>query len=213
VKALRVHAGLAAVLCFLTHARRAVAEDTPPNDTEYFQYGVAVVAEAALSGGDVCPTDTVEPCILGSGGGLAIRVGYRARDPWYFGGAYEFSRHESSNLLKLGVLQQVRAEGRYYFDRGQRATGFLAGGFGLHLYGNEWSAETGGGLATLGGGVEFQISATTVVGGAVMYRLLVPRAWTDSAGVRRADRLLGFGVAHLLALEFTIEVREPLPRW
>lgn len=208
----RVHAALAA-LFFLGYSGRALAEQTPPHDTEYFQYGVSVVAEAALSGGDVCPRATSEPCILGSGGGLAIRVGYRARDPWYFGGVYEFSRHDSSNLLKLGVLQQVRAEGRYYVDRGQRATGFLSAGFGLHLYGSEWSAETGGGVATLGGGVEFQISATTVVGGAVMYRLLVPRAWTDSAGVRRADHFLGFGLAHLLAFEFTLEVREPLPRW
>jgi len=212
VKVTYVHAGLAAFF-FLAYSGRALAEETPPNDTEYFQYGVAVAAEAALSGGDVCPSAADDPCILGSGGGLAIRVGYRARGPWYFGGAYEFSRHESSNLLRLGVLQQVRAEGSYYFDRGQRASGFLAGGFGLHLYGSESSAETGGGVATLGGGVEFQISATTVVGGAVMYRLLVPRAWTDSAGVRRADRFLGFGVAHLLAFEFTLEVREPLPRW
>jgi hypothetical protein len=187
--------------------------DGPPSNTDYFQYGVAVVADATLSGGDVCPEGDSEPCILGPGGGLAIRVGYRARDFWYFGGAYEFSRHDSSNLLKLAVLQQVRAEGRYYLDRGQRTSAFLAFGLGLHLYGNEWSAETGGGIATVGGGAELQISATTMLGGAVMYRLLVPRAWTDSADVRRADRIAGFGVAHLLALELTLEVREPLPRW
>jgi hypothetical protein len=211
VRAVARRATLAAFF-FLAFARRASADD-PPNDTEYFQYGVAVVADAPLSGGDVCPAGATEPCILGPGGGLAIRVGYRARDPWYFGGAYEFSRHDSSNLLKLAVLQQVRAEGRYYLDRGQRTTGFLAFGLGLHLYGNEWSAETGGGIATIGGGAELQISATTMLGGAVMYRLLVPRAWTDSAGVRRADRFAGFGVAHVLALELTLEVREPLPRW
>jgi hypothetical protein len=211
VRAVALRAALVAFF-FVASTRSALADD-PPSNTEYFQYGVAVVADAALSGGDVCPAGDSEPCILGPGGGLAIRVGYRARDPWYFGGAYEFSRHDSANLLKLAVLEQVRAEGRYYLYPGQRTTGFLAFGLGLHLYGNEWSAETGGGIATVGGGAELQISATTMLGAAVMYRLLVPRAWTDSAGVRRADRFAGFGAAHLLALELTLEVREPLPRW
>jgi hypothetical protein len=46
-----------------------------------------------------------------------------------------------------------------------------------------------------------------------MYRLLVPHAWTDSAGQRRADQFFGFGLAHFFALEFMLEVRDPLPRW
>jgi hypothetical protein len=46
-----------------------------------------------------------------------------------------------------------------------------------------------------------------------MYRLLVPHAWTDSTGTRRADAFLGFGFAHFFAVEFILEVRDPLPRW
>jgi hypothetical protein len=191
----------------------AADPEPPPQNVEYFQYGVGLVLETALSGGDVCPAGAPTPCILGSGGGLGLRAGYRSRDPWYVGGAYEFSRQDSSNLIRLAILQQFRVEGRYYFDRGMRATPFVAGALGGMLYGGEWSASTGGGLVSLGAGLEYQVSATTMIGCAPMYRLLVPRAWTDSAGQRRADNVLGFGFAHFFGLELILEVREPLARW
>jgi hypothetical protein len=200
----------------LLAARPAVgSDDAPPSDArrDALQVGVAFAAETVASAGDVCPLSGTAPCILGSGGGVAIRVGYRAGDPWYFGGAYEFSRHESSSQLRLAILQQLRAEGRYYFDYGDRATGFLAAGFGGHLYGSEWGAVTGGAVGMAGGGVELELSPTTVIGGAVLYRALVPRAFTDSAGLRRADGLLGFGLAHVIGLELTLEVRNPFPRF
>src|SRR5687767_10734860 len=109
-----------ALLCLLVtaglgFARTAWAEPGSTSDREYLQYGLALAAEAVASPGGVCPPDSVNPCILGSGGGVGLRFGYRARDPWFVGGAYEFSRHESSNLLRLAILQQFRAEGRFYF--------------------------------------------------------------------------------------------------
>jgi hypothetical protein len=199
----------------LLAARPAAGSEDAPLDarTDTLQFGVAFAAEAVASAGDVCPPSGTAPCILGSGGGVAIRVGYRTGDPWYFGGAYEFSRHESSSLLRLAILQQLRAEGRYYFDYGDRATGFVAAGFGGHLYGSEWGAVTGGVLGMLGGGVELELSPKTVIGGAVLYRVLVPRAFTDTAGQRRADGLLGFGLAHVIGFELTLEVRDPFPRF
>ena len=188
--------------------------EPPPNSLEYFQYGVAIAAETVGSAADVCPSGAGRvPCILGSGGGLAIRVAYRSRGPWLVGGAYEFSRHDSSNLLKLAILQQLRAEGRYYADRSTRLTPYVGAGAGLALYGPEWGAVTGGAVATLGGGLEFQITQSTVVGCAPMYRAFLLRGFQDSAGQRRADRYLGFGLAHFVALELIFEVREPLPRW
>jgi hypothetical protein len=208
---------LAATACsaaFLTARPAAGSDEGRTSDTgDALQVGVAFAAETIPSAGDVCPPSVTAPCILGSGGGVAIRVGYRAGDPWYFGGAYEFSRHESSSLLRLAILQQVRAEGRYYFDYGHRATAFVAVGFGGHLYGSEWAAVTGGALGMAGGGVEFELSPTTVIGGAALYRMLVPRAFTDTAGQRRADGFLGFGLAHVIGLELTLEVRNPFPRF
>ena len=193
--------------------RSAAAQPVSTSDRDYLQYGLALAAEAVASPGGVCPPNGVNPCILGSGAGLGVRFGYRARDPWFVGGAYEFSRHDSSNLLRLAILQQFRAEGRFYFDRGDRVTGFITAAAGFHLYGNEWAASTAGPLASLGGGVEVEISPSTTIGCMASYRLLVPRRWVDGTGVERANEFLGFGFSHLVGLELTIEVRDPLPRF
>lgn len=185
----------------------------PPTNVEYFQYGVLFAAHTVASANDVCATGTDTPCILGSGGGPGIRVGYRSRGPWYVGGIYEFSRHDSANLLRLAILQQLRAEGRYYAEMGTRLSPYALMGAGFTIYGNEWTAETAGLVGALGAGFEFQISETAVVGMSLTYRPFLLRGWTDSAGARRADQHLGFGTAHLITLELVFEVREPLPRW
>jgi hypothetical protein len=177
------------------------------------QIGMSLAAETVLSPGSMCPSGAAIPCILGSGGGIAVRLGYRLGPAWYFGGAYEFTHHDSSNLLRLAILQQLRAETRYYFERGTRATGYLAAGAGVHLYGSEWVATTGGPAASVGAGVEFELSANTVVGCAAMYRMLFPHSYEDSAGQARAQGPLGFGLVQVLGLEFVLEVRDPVPRW
>ena len=184
-----------------------------PTSVHFIQYGVAIVGEATVSGGDVCPADATAPCIIGSGGGLAIRIGYRAREPWFVAGAYEFSRQDAANLLRLAILQQVRADARYYFDHGDRLTPYLAGSLGAAFYGNEFSSQTGGVTAFFGGGVEYQLSEATVIGAAAGYRPFMFRGWTDTTGQRRADRYLGFGFAHFAALELILEVRDALGRW
>lgn len=209
--------GLTAVAVAVAAATspRAGAEPAgpPPTNFHYAQYGAGLSTETTLSAGDVCPADATTPCILGSGLGPAIRVGYRSRGPWYAGGAYEFSRQDSSNLLRLAILQQLRGEFRYYFDAGKRTTPYLTGGLGAAFYGNEWGTDTGGVVSFLGAGVEYQLTRTAVVGASVAYRALLLRGWTDDAHQRRADRFLGFGLAQLMALELIVEVRDPLPRW
>ena len=180
---------------------------------EYFQYGVAVAVEKLASGADVCPAQAKTPCILGSGGGLTIRMGYRSRGPWYVGGAYEFTRMDSSNLLRLAILQQLRAEGRFYLDAGNRLTPYGHFGFGAAFYGNEWTVSTGGPTASAGVGLEFQVTQSTVIGGALGYRAFLLHHWTDSTNEQRADRYLGFGLAHTIGFELTLELRSPLARW
>src|SRR5690606_22974903 len=123
---------------FLLSGRPALAQDDhipqatrpPPSSLEYLVTGIALSAETVASPADMCPDDASDtPCIIERGLGLAIRAGYRTRGPWYAGGAYEFSRHESSNLLRLAIMQQLRGEMRYYIDLGTRATPYF--GFGL----------------------------------------------------------------------------------
>src|ERR1041384_763485 len=80
----------------------ASAQERAPRATEhYLQYGVGFTAETVPWPGGICPSNAEAPCILKSGIGLAVRVGYRTRGPFYLGGAYEFSRQESSNLLRV----------------------------------------------------------------------------------------------------------------
>jgi len=203
-------------LARLGHTRLASAQESqpPPNNAEYFQYGVALTVEQLASGGSVCPKGALTPCILGSGGGLAIRMGYRSRGPWYLGGAYEFSRQDSSNLLRLAILQQLRGEGRYYVDAGNRLTPYASVLAGAVVYGSEWTASTVGAAFGLGLGLEFQVTQSTVIGGSLNYRALVLHAWTDSTGQRRPENTdLAFGLAHLIGFELTLELRDPLARW
>jgi hypothetical protein len=189
------------------------APEPPPISVDEFHYGVAVAFETVASAGDVCPAGAFAPCILGSGGGLAIRFGYRSQSPWYVGGAYEFSRQDASNLLRLPILQQLRAEIRYYLDYGKRVTPFAQAAVGATAYGSEWAVDTGGMVGGLGAGFEVEVSRTAVVGATLIYRPFVLRHWTDTAGQRRADRFLGFGLAHVVGLELTLALRDPLPRW
>jgi opacity protein-like surface antigen len=189
------------------------ASAPPPTSVEYLQYGVSLHTLTLLSGGAVCPVNAGTPCILGSGGGIGLRAGYRSRGPFYLGAAFQLSRLNSSNLLRLGILQRLTADGRYYFDRGNRLTPYLLGGLGGAIYGNEWAASAVGVAFSLGVGVEYQISARTVVTLAPTYQPVLFRRFSDSTGQARAEGPLGFGLAHWLAVQVVIEVRDPLSRW
>jgi hypothetical protein len=204
------------------------APTPPPISSHYLQYGVALTGETVASAGQVCPSGANEDgnttgtassgasdeyCILGDGGGLLIRVGYRSRGPWYLGGAYEFSRQDSSNLLRLAILQQVRAELRVYLTRVTRVSPYLGASLGGAIYGNEWGLDTWGGVSGIGAGLATQVTPTIVLNIALNYRQLFLRRWTDGAGQVRATGPLDFGLAHIVALEFGFEIREPLSRW
>jgi hypothetical protein len=204
----------AATLC-LAMARPASAQavSPPPTSVEFIQYGVSLHTLTLIEGGDVCPDGAPTPCIVGSGGGLGLRVGYRSRGPFYIGAAFQLSRLNSSNLLRLGIQQRLTAEGRYYFDRGNRLTPYLSGALGGALYGNEFAATAGGVALGLGTGLEYQISERTVVTFLPTYQPILFRRFTDSTGQERATGPLGFGLAHWLAVQLVLEVRDPLSRW
>ncbi|HKO92867.1 MAG TPA: hypothetical protein VJU61_17045 [Polyangiaceae bacterium] len=185
----------------------------PPITAHYLQYGVALTGETVLSAGEICPESIDQPCILDDGGGLTVRMGYRSRGPWYLGGAYEFSRQDSSNLLRLAILQQLRAELRLYLTRVTRFAPYVGIEAGGAIYGNEWGYDTWGITSAFGLGVEFQVSPSIVLNLGALYRQLFLHSWTDSAGKPHANGPLDFGLAHIMVLEFGFEIRDPLPRW
>jgi len=196
--------------------RRRGAEPVraPRLHAAFAQYGVAINALANASVGPTCGTAVRAPggghdapCILGSGGGLVIRGGYRSPGPWYIGGAYAFAKMDSSSLFRLGIFQQAWAEMRYLPDTGYRASPYIAWGLGGVAYGNEWGIETGGAMLFGGGGLEFEVSRLAVVGFGVVYKPTLLAGWTDTAGITRP-----LGVAHFLGFELQLEVRTELGR-
>ncbi|WP_437579490.1 hypothetical protein [Sorangium sp. So ce887] len=185
-----------------------LAARPPPLHVEYVQYGVALVAEISLDPGAVCPrSGPLYSCILGSGGGLAIRGGYRSPGPWYFGGAYQFTKMDSSNLYRLGIFQQLRAEMRYLPDIGYRAAPYFSAGIGGIVYGNEWGVETGGALIFSGVGVELEVSRRAVLGVSCVYRPVLISGWKDTANYERAT-----AIAQFVGFELLLEVRTELGR-
>ncbi|MDB4934318.1 MAG: hypothetical protein JWP87_1290 [Labilithrix sp.] len=176
----------------------------PPTNVVYLQYGVALTAEVISAAGPICDNVAV-PCILGPGGGVAVRVGWRGTGALYLGGAYELSKQDPNKLLRLAILQQARAEARYYFVSGRDTEPYLAGGLGVAGYGNEWAVDTWGPAGFAGLGLETQITRRTLIGVALAYRLLYFQRFTDTTGAPRDA-----GVAQLIGLDFVLEQREPI---
>lgn len=198
----------AACVLLLTGAQ-ARADDVsakPPEVTRaFFQYGLSFTAEAVGSAGPLCSSVPSAPCIFGSGGGVAARIGRRARTPWYFGVAYEFSKHDPSQLYRLAILQQLRFEARYYLLTSTKLQPFLLGAAGVNVYGNLWGVDTGGPGASVGIGVEAQVGYAAAFGLSIGYRALGFTSFTDSADNRREG-----GVAHVFGIDLSLETREPL---
>jgi hypothetical protein len=181
------------------------AESLPPPGPQraYIQYGVAFTAEAVAYAGPVC--DSNAPCILGSGGGIDIHVGWRPTEHLYLGGAYEFSKQDANKLFRLAILQQVRAELRYYFPTGKSTRPFLLAGGGVAGYGNEWGIATWGPSATLGGGLEIEFAAGAVVALSLAYRPIYFRSFYDSTPAQHDD-----GIVHFVAFEVALEAQDTL---
>jgi hypothetical protein len=175
----------------------------PPTHRAYVQYGVGLAAEVVASAGPIC--SNVQNCIVGSGGGASITVGYRPETEIYVGGAYEFSKQDASELYRLAILQQVRAEARRYFPTGREISPFLVVGLGVQAYGNEWSIDTWGPNATIGGGAEFELGGGPVLALTVAYRPMYFQSWVDSSTISH-----GSGVAHFVSLEVSLEARDAL---
>jgi hypothetical protein len=180
----------------------------PPTQLDFLQYGAAITFEGRARVGDICPVQAEAPCILGSGGGVGIRVGHRSADGWYVGGAYEFSKQAASNLFRLPILQQARAEARYYPQQGNRASPYLHGAAGAAFYGSEWGVQTYGPMVTLGVGLEFEYTRETFIGIMPVYRVARFNRWQDATGQERPAAF-----AHFVGFELTMEVRSPFSRW
>jgi len=174
----------------------------PPSGHAYLQYGVALAAETVVSTGAIC--SRVDNCIFGSGGGLAVRVGWRPSESLFLGGMYEVSKQDPDQLYRLGILQQLRAEGRRYFPTGHEVTPFLLLALGVGGYGNEWSVDTWGPTGTLGGGIEVELGGPVLLVSAA-YRPMYFHSWVVSS-----TNDLQSGIVHFVGLDIAVEAKDRL---
>jgi hypothetical protein len=174
----------------------------PPSDIVYFQYGVAFSTEQIIAPGPICDRPGA-PCILGGGGGIVVRGGWRSTGPLYLGAAYELTKQDPNKLYRLALLQQARAEARYYLPTARVTEPYAVFSLGVAGYGNEWKIDPWGPATSLGAGVEYQITRQTVVGLAMAYRLLYLGRFTDTAGTARPA-----GVAQLFGVDLVLEQRD-----
>jgi len=180
----------------------------PPLHIDYISYGLGISADFLIDAGAMCRgVPDPPPCILGGGGGLILRGGYRSPGPWYIGGAYQFSKTDSSNIYRLGILQQLRAEMRYMIDMGYRIAPYAMWGIGGMVYGNEWGVETGGASLLGSLGAEWQLTRLANIGMALVYQPMVFAGWVDTAQIER-----DLGLAQYLRVELQLELRSELRR-
>ena len=174
----------------------------PPSQHSYLEYGVALTIEAVASPGTICKL--VDNCIFGSGAGLAIRVGWRPSEELYIGGAYGISKQDPSQLYRLGILQQLRAEARRYFPTGHTVSPFALVGAGVAGYGNEWAIDTWGPEASVGGGIEVDLGGPVLVI-SLAYRPMVFHSWVVSQ-----TNDLQSGIAHFVGIDMAVESKDRL---
>jgi hypothetical protein len=205
--------GIAVSLAWGTTARLSVAATAHPNEATIeppevrleagsVQIGAALTAELLAGAGNICPGGASYPCVIGSGGGLALRAGYRFHFPLYLGAAYEFSKQDAHESMTLAILQQARLEGRYYLPVQGLAVPYLTGGFGAVAYGSEWSFQAIGGMGFVGLGLEFDFSRTSALALAVTYRPILLGSWHDSSGINRPT-----GILTMVGVEISLEQR------
>jgi len=183
----------------------------PESERAYVQYGVSLAAEGVASPGPICKETSIlsliaplSNCILGSGGGISARAGWRPSEVLYLGGAYEMTKQDPNQLYRLGILQQVRFEARRYFPNGREGTPFVLLAGGVHGYGNEWGIDTWGFDASAGAGLEVELGGP-VLDLSLAYRAMYFRAWTDTSEIPHDS-----GIAHFLSFEVSIEAKDAL---
>jgi hypothetical protein len=168
----------------------------------YIQYGVAFTVEGVAHPGPICANPN-QPCILGSGGGIDIGVGWRPTDEFYLGGTYEFSKQDSNTLFRLAILQQARLEMHRYFPTGKSTEPFALLAIGLAAYGNEWTVATWGPSGSLGAGVELELSGGALLDVSLAYRPIYLRSFSDSI-----PAFHDAGVAHFISLQVGLEAQD-----
>jgi hypothetical protein len=157
--------------------------------------------EVPLERGSICPSGAA--CALGLGVGMGVLVERRTADRVGLFAGYDFWLVDGGAVFELGTLHALRVGLRYVLDDALAVHPFVAGAVGALAFGSTASVATAGGLLTLGGGVEVELSESVAFIGAAEAWFFSTAPFTTRDRVDRAD---GFGVNVVLQVTVGISV-------
>ncbi len=195
-----VHGKFAFLLLCIANVARA----EPPSMSYQFGIGMAVRFATRSS---FCRDDA--SCVLGSGAGVVAMMGVRRTEHWYFGGAYEFTKHNAATLLRLGIMQHLRADFRYYIPLADDWGAHLGASPGFIAYGNEWSIQTWGAGLQLRGAVDRRVGGT-LLGMGLLWQTAFLREMADPSRPNETDAAYAAGFVNFFGIELHIEALERL---
>jgi hypothetical protein len=176
-----------------------VSAEAPQTEGVGVRYGVALTTAFVIDAGAMCNATT--SCILGSGAGFAGHLGIDIGRTGYAGLSYAVTKQDPARIYRLATLQELRLDARRYLDTGRnvRPLGLVA--LGVLGYGDQFSVDTWGPHASLGGGAEFELTAETSLLVTASYRIARMSPFLDPSQTQREASWVQF-----LSLEIGLEV-------
>ena len=180
------------------HVEPPLAPLEHPPDWAIEMHGAGVIPFAR---GSLCPS--MSGCVLGAGVSLGVGAEHRWTDGFGLLAGYSFWVLDSASVFEVGTLHALRVGARYTFDERWIVHPSIDAQLGALLFGDTTQISTGGGLLSLGGRVEIELSeAALVLVGAEVW-LLSTGAFRTRDGVERAR---DFGVEAVLTLHVGLRV-------
>lgn len=154
-------AGLAVAVA-LAAPRAAAADGLEVHPAEEQDWVYALEVHGALvlpfERSTVCPSGG--DCVLGNGFGVGGFFVGRSPDGVGLIAGYEVWLLDGGGVYEIAALHSIRLGVRWILDLSSRAQPFLQGTIGAALLTDPGQATTAGGLVTLGGGLEVELTET-----------------------------------------------------
>lgn len=180
-------------------AHHVVAPPAPHEHGATLSVEVHGSVEGPILRDTICPPG--HDCVLGLGLGIGAQIEWRSSDRIALFGGYDFWMIDASGVYELGALHALRGGIRYVLDDSLVVHPFLDVALGVLAFGDTASVATGGGVVTLGGGAEIELSESVAfVTSAEAWLLAMGPFGTRDGAVRSA----GFGVD--VAVQLTLGV-------
>lgn len=160
---------------------------SPEDDVPYGAYGISVGARIVAASGSLCPDREGVTCVLGTGGGFALRASRRWPTGLGIEGGYEVFAHNTGDLYDPGLVQALFASARAEVATAGRVRPFGRAGIVLAALGDSFAPDTAGAGLDVAGGLEVELSQVLAISVAGTTRALWFLPFETQDGVGRSD--------------------------